>query len=309
MVNYFILGSEGFLGISVKEALSKTKGVKIVSADISLCKKNIRSENFYCVDIRDTKKIVSVCEKEKIKVIINCAGIFSDTSVKELYEINYFASRALLNALIGRKYTIVLLGSAAEYGKTFNKKITEDFPLTPISEYGTSKACQSFFVKQFCYRNLFPNTIIARPFTMIGPNMKNNLFFGSVAMQIAAIKHNRNAPIVEVGSLNAYRDIVPVNMVAESLIALSKSGKHGEVYNICSGIPIKVRSILERMIQYSERKIQIKISPARFKENEIAWSIGSNKKISAITGIHFNKRELHKYIASALQWYYFHPTE
>lgn len=304
-MKYLIIGSEGFLGKALSSVLSASGGDVLLKVDLALEDKKGEREKQYKIDLKDTLKLVSLCKTQKPDVIFNLAGIFNSTSPVELLTANCFAPVAFLKASDGLDFKLILIGSAAEYGVTKQgKKISEDFPLNPISDYGISKACQTFMAMSFAKKHKSPAVIIARLFNMIGPGMQRNLFLGNFAKQIADIEKGlTSSPVIKTGNLESYRDLLSVKMAAECLKALASHGEHGEIYNICSSRPVKIGDALQQLLRLTRKKISFEIVPGKFKANDIPWSVGENSKLSKFQKISFAQDELKAAIKETLDWY------
>ncbi|MDD5560595.1 MAG: NAD-dependent epimerase/dehydratase family protein [Candidatus Omnitrophica bacterium] len=302
-MKYLIIGSEGFLGKALSRVLSSSQGDILLKADLALEDKKAKNE--YQIDLKDTSKLVSLCETERPDVIFNLAGIFNSPSPVELFTANCFAPVAFLEAAAGLNCKLILIGSAAEYGATRKgKKISEDFALNPLSDYGISKACQSFMAMRFAKSNKSPQVVIARLFNMIGSGMHSSLFLGGFARQVVDIEKGLvSSSVIKTGNLESYRDLLPVKAVAECLKELAIYGEHAEVYNICSSRPVKIGDVLQQLLKLARKKISFEVDPAKFKANDIPWSVGENKKISRFKKIDFTDVQLKAAIRETLDWY------
>ncbi|MBD3272021.1 MAG: NAD-dependent epimerase/dehydratase family protein [Elusimicrobia bacterium] len=303
-MRYAVIGSEGFIGSSVCRILSSRRSTTFFKIDRIMPKKDGACAGRYRIDIRDTGAVASLCKKRNIDVVLNLSGIFNAPHTEDLFEMNSFAPVRLLEALQGYRSTVVLVGSAAEYGIHKQKnRISEQTSLNPVSDYGVSKACQTFMALRFAGRFKLPKIIIARPFNVVGPGMPEHLFLGSFARQLSRIEKGLQEPVITAGNLTSFRDIIPVDQLALALVEIPWKGRHGHVYNVCSGIPVKIRSVLEDLIKRSTKKITINISQKRFKKYDIPWSVGSNSKINKILRIRTTKKDLSNAVTETLEYY------
>ena len=151
--------------------------------------------------------------------------------------------------------------------------------------------------------NSLPEVIVARPFNILGPGMSEKLFLGSFASQIAKIEKGLLPPVLKVGNLKSIRDFLSVEHVASSLLVLADKGLSGQVYNICSGYPMKIKDILDILIKYSKVKIEVMVDKSRTKNKDVSWNVGDNTKISGLEKICFSKEGIMKTVESTLNWY------
>ena len=304
-MKYLIIGSEGFLGKALCELLCHIPKAEIIKVDRTLPEEDSISIARLKIDlISDIHKLVSLCKKEKPSVIFNLAGTFSASSMQKMFELNCFAPIRFLEAVANQKFKVILVGSAAEYGITDRgKKASEDFALRPISDYGISKACQTFMALRFAIQKKFPNVVIARSFNIIGPGISGHLFFGAFAKQIVEIENSIKPPIMRVGNLYSYRDILPVEKVVDCLKVLADYGRHGEVYNVCSGRPVQIAAILRKLLKLSKDKIEIQADRNKCKAIDIPWSVGDNAKISQFINLTLNDNDLNFCVEQTLNWF------
>ena len=55
-------------------------------------------------------------------------------------------------------------------------------------------------------------------------------------------------------------------------------GAPGEIYNVCSGVPRSIRSVLDDLIRESGKKLFVEIDRALFKERDIDSIYGDRTK-------------------------------
>lgn len=303
-MRYLVMGSEGFLGRALCAYLEGFPGAELIRADKAVVKKRDAGANCHRIMLEETDKLLSLCDAEKPDVVFNLAGSFNVPSTEDLFKVHSFAPAAFLKAAAGRKFKVVLIGSAAEYGIIKRgSKVCEDAPLNPVTDYGISKACQTFIALRCAGRNRFPEIVIARPFNIIGPGVHERLFFGCFTQQIARIEKGLQKEAVKVGNLESYRDILSIDKVAGCLKILAESGAHGEVYNICSSRPVKIGQILDKLLKLARKKISVEVDKKKIKTDDIPWSVGSNKKISCLGGTELEGEDLDLTIKRSLDWF------
>ncbi len=301
---YLILGSEGFIGKALSAELEKEKGSFLIKADSVLPKSNAKNVSCEKIDITQTGPLLKLCENESPDIVFNLAGLNYSDSPEEMLKINCAAPAAFLEASFGQKYRIVLIGSAAEYGNVpSGTRIKEDSALCPISAYGKSKVCQTTALQRLSGKNDCPEIILARPFNIIGPGVNERLFLGAFASQVAKIEKGLQEPVIKVGNMEHYRDLLPIDKVVFCLRALAKSGLHGEAYNICSGKPILIGEILKKLLCFLKIDIKVVTDQARIIQSDIKWSVGDNKKLSELIKPDALDYDLDKVLEETLAWY------
>jgi GDP-4-dehydro-6-deoxy-D-mannose reductase len=192
----------------------------------------------------------------------------------------------LLKALVDLKSSsrVVLPGSAAEYGKVpvDQLPVREEFQGKPLSAYGLAKESQTRLAKEYSRRGL--DVVTARIFNIVGKDAPEHTLIGSFLSKIRAACDASQDRTVTVGDLDIKRDFVDMEDVCHALTMLAQSGKSGEVYNVCSGYSVTLRSVLQQMIRASGTSIQIVSDSPLIAKNPVSDIYGSIKKTRAATG-------------------------
>ena len=90
----------------------------------------------------------------------------------------------------------------------------------------------------------------------------------------------RRAEKIELGNLEVSRDFSDVRDVVAAYVALLESNIRSEVFNICSGRAVALRSVLNTVAHLSEHTLQVEVSPAFIRANEIPVLRGSYDKLA-----------------------------
>jgi GDP-4-dehydro-6-deoxy-D-mannose reductase len=140
------------------------------------------------------------------------------------------------------------MGSAAESGAvtSADNPISESQPINPVSVYGLTKSLQTQLASY--YAQLGVNVSVCRIFNLNGPGISESLFIGRLQKEIQEVLGGRKHHI-ELGSLNATRDYINVEQAAQQIIDIAIMGRAGEVYNVASGVPIKISEVLEQYLK------------------------------------------------------------
>jgi len=159
----------------------------------------------------------------------------------------------------------------------------EDRLPRPTNPYGVSKVAQEALALQY-RRSHGLDVVVARPFNHIGPRQLMNSVANQFAQQVAEIEAGRREPVIKVGNMTAARDFTDVRDVARAYYALMQLGEAGEVYNICSGQPRNVQSLLDALLALARIKITVEVDPEKLRPADTPVSYGSNEKLRATTG-------------------------
>lgn len=202
-------------------------------------------------------------------------------------EVNIHMQVNLLSAMveIGLPARILVIGSEAEYGavRAEDIPIDEDTPLRPTSPYGVSKVAQDMLGLQYFLSHKVA-AIRARPFPHIGPRQRPDFVAADFARQIAEAEAGVRDPVVRVGNLAAARDYTDVRDVARAYWLLVQRGEAGEVYNVGSGTPRTVQSLLDGLVAASAIPIRVEVDAARFRPIDMPLTVSDPARLKAATG-------------------------
>ena len=181
---------------------------------------------------------------------------------------------------------ILSIGSSEEYGEVSEKELplTEQNPLRPLSPYAVARVSQEMLSK--IYADGFGlNIIMTRSFNHIGPGQRDNFVISSFAKKLVAFtKAPSGNNTIKTGNLSIIRDFLDVRDVVKAYFLLLKSGRKGEVYNICSGNGIVLKDIILKMSEILKININIELDPKLVRPNDNKQIIGSYNKIHTELG-------------------------
>jgi GDP-4-dehydro-6-deoxy-D-mannose reductase len=89
---------------------------------------------------------------------------------------------------------------------------------------------------------------------------------------------------MQVGFLDGQRDFTDVRDVVRGYRLLVERGQAGDVYNLGSGIPRSVRSILDDLLELTTVRPVVEVDPSMFRPVEIPVMYADCSKIYAATG-------------------------
>ena len=225
--------------------------------------------------------VLDLIYKIKPDYIVNFIGLFGNRQYSELMQSNVDISRNILNAVVELllvKTRLLFIGSAAEYGTAYENPVSEDSPAMPINLYGLSKKIQTDLIL-FYHRVHQVQAVIARTFNLTGDGISAALSIGHFRKQIDAAL---DGDTIKVGNLNSERDFLEVTDAVALYLDLLCYGKVGEVYNVCSGVPIRLADVLSEMIQSSGKSLIVEVSPQLLQVNDISQIYGSRLKLDGL---------------------------
>ncbi len=129
------------------------------------------------------------------------------------------------------------------------------------------------------------NLIVARPFNHTGPGQNINFAAPAFAKQVADIEAGKQEPTIVTGNLSAERDFTDVRDIVAGYAMLMDRGEPCEIYHLCSGIPRKIKEILDILLGLSKSEnIRHEYDPSRMRPSENSIVYGSFEKIARTIG-------------------------
>ena len=176
---------------------------------------------------------------------------------------------------------VLIPGSALVY-RPGRGALAEDAEIGPVSPYGLSKLAQEMLAARYAAAGL--GVIRTRSFTHIGPGQDASYAASSFARQIAGIEAGRAEPALQVGNLDARRDLLDVRDTVRAYRALMANGAPGAVYNVCSGAAHPMREVLEGLVSLTRVPIEVRVDPARLRPSDYPVLCGDRTRITADVG-------------------------
>lgn len=241
------------------------------------------------LDIADLDSIAALIREIEPDVVFHLAAIVDtvDTpSVVELYRVNTIGTAAVTEAIkqAAPRARLVFTSSAFVYGHTApdEQPIVEGLPERALTPYGASKVAAEAIVDQ--YARSGGDAVIARAFQHSGPGHVGPYALADWGQQIAEIAAGLREPRVVVGNVEVERDYLDVRDVASAYIALAESGVSGEKYNVSSGEPVAMRTLLESLIAEFAVEVEIETDPSRMRKVDQQQFYGDPTKLIDATG-------------------------
>jgi GDP-4-dehydro-6-deoxy-D-mannose reductase len=296
-VRVLITGITGFVGpylaahIAETEPTAEIWGLKwgeLAGDAAELLGARIRLIEGDVTDSASLKGVLGECRPEAVIHLAAASSVArSWSNVARALSINAVGTARLLEAICetGRRPVTVVASSAEVYGRVSSTDgpVREDAPLAPVSPYGTSKVAQDLLAAQYAAAYGLP-VVRLRPFHLTGPRRPAHFVGSSFAEQIARIEGGFLPPVLEVGNLDAVRDITDVRDAARAYWLAITQGAPGEVYNLCSGRELRIAELVERLFELSHERIEVRVDPGRLRTDDIPWLVGDHTRLSEATG-------------------------
>ena len=240
------------------------------------------------VDLLDRDRVRAAIRDLRPAQIYHCAGVphvaesWRDTA--QPLEGNVLATAHLFDALRRERIRsrVLVPGSATVYAPSASP-ISETDPIAPASPYAISKLAQ----EQLALRAIQEDgldIVVTRSFNHTGPRQTPAFVAPSMARQIALIERGQREPVIEVGNLDAQRDVTDVRDVVRAYAGLMQSGETGVIYNVASGVARPIRSILDALVSRSKVPVRIEVDQARMRPNDVPVVVGDATRLERATG-------------------------
>jgi len=288
-----ITGCAGFAGSHLAEYLldQSEEVIALVSPNEDL--ENIRQIEKHLqisrADLRDFDCLLEVLKSSRPQRIYHLAAFSSPSESFEspdlTYQVNFTGTLNLLSAWlrVGMNCRFLLVSSSQVYGRVPPEKLPmrEGMELRPVNPYAGSKAAAEILALQFFHSYGLP-IVRVRPFNHTGPRQSSNFVCSKFARQAAEIDLGLRPPTIVAGNLQAIRDFSDVRDVVRGYHDLLEGGMPGEVYQLCSGHPVSIESILQMVISFTSKPVQTSLDQSLMRDQEAAevWGDCSKAKLA-----------------------------
>jgi len=267
-----VTGASGFLGQFICRELAG-RNVEVVTLSRSTGQGVARS--ILLPEPLTRARLTGILDKVRPDTVYHLAGTSRSDNLDLLYRTNVLYAAELLEAALGGncRPTVVLVGSAAEYGRPIrpNFIVRESDCCSPTSAYGISKLAQTHHGIGAAIRGL--PVVVARLFNPIGAGSTQSNALGNFVAQIAAM--GSRGGILKTGPLAAIRDFIDVADAARTLVELANRPEAtGQVINLCTGVGTRLQSLVDRLIALAAIPLVHEIDDQRHGTSDIDAVIG-----------------------------------
>ena len=277
MKNLLVTGQSGFVGRHLQQLLASSSCLNLIpNGQLELCKPASLDET-----------LQPICPD----AIIHLAG---QTFVPEAFrdpqrtlEVNLIGTLNLLQALKRRGFsgTFLYVSSGDIYGQVADDSlpISESLAPQPRNPYAVSKVAAELLCLQWSYVEPW-RIMVARPFNHIGTGQSEAFVIPSMACQLTRVRQGLQPARLEVGDVDVTRDFLDVRDVLQAYLALLERGRSGEIYNVCSGIELRVRDMITQMAELAGVDVELVQDAARMRRAEQRRVVGCADKLQQETG-------------------------
>ncbi|MDD2914295.1 MAG: NAD-dependent epimerase/dehydratase family protein [Gallionella sp.] len=232
-------------------------------------------------DLTDAQAVATEVAAAAPDYVVHLAAISSITHSDEeaFYRVNLFGTQNLLKALAALRNPprrVLLVSSSNVYGNVLVSPIDETTCPLPVNHYAISKFAMERLADMFADRLAL---VIVRPFNYTGVGHDARFVIPKL------IDHfSRRSASVELGNLDVEREFNDVRTVCEAYLRLLQLGQNGQIYNVCSGRPVSLNSVIDILKRITGHALQISVHPDFVRTNEVHRLCGSTAKLEACIG-------------------------
>jgi UDP-glucose 4-epimerase len=267
-----ILGASGFIGKVIYNFLESNKYNVITFG------RSIDSDFF--LDLNNPESIRSAITISRPNILIHIASPSVQGIYRNSNKLNTDWAEKIMSAeIIGSSILfkeckdigvekIIYLSSAAIYGQNKNNlPFNEDMLPNPNTLYGAIKLS----VEQIGI-TLFPNLISLRLFQVFGIGDSPNRL-------VPFILNSKENDQIDLTPCTQISDLIYVNDVAECVAELIKSNIKNGIFNLGTGIPIKLKDVVKEILKIKKSRITPNFNAKIFTGTEVMYSYADMNKM------------------------------
>lgn len=281
-----ITGAGGFSARHLTKRLRAAGKSRICGIGRAASVINGHLDSYAACDLRDKNSVAKAIRELRPTRVFHLAGQ-AKGEPGDLYSINVVGTVLLIEAL--QEYCpeveMLLIGSAAEYGSVdpLHLPIKEDQPCRPDGPYGISKHAMTM-IGIDCFKRRGMKIVVARPFNIIGPGISEDFLVGALLKRIRLSIESGNGAPVKVGNIDTERDFISVEDTVDAYISMMSGGFWGEVFNVCSGVPVSVGTVMDMLAAIAGVPIRFEVDTSLVRPQDVRVSYGSHQKATQSFG-------------------------
>jgi nucleoside-diphosphate-sugar epimerase len=275
-----ITGAGGFVGAAVAKAAvaSGSEVIALVRNDMSRLAAIADRISLHRVDLADGPAVADLLLSVRPDIVIHSAweGVGGALRSGDIQFDNIRTTTALADAAIAagaRKF--VGIGSQAEYGRYDRRIVESDLP-QPTMLYGAAKLAACHLAAQRC-REAGLSFAWLRLFSVYGPGDNSNWLIPSAAASLVRGK----APSCTEGTQKW--DYLHIDDVADGVLAAATREAATGVFNLSSGDPVAVRTIVEILRDIAAPGLELTFGAIPFGPDQIMHLEGDNARLREAT--------------------------
>ena len=269
-----VVGGTGFIGRAVCKA-GEELGMEVTSLSVNASHIPKGSITYLYADVSDLQRLKAVLNGHSFDYVVNCGGYIDHRLFRsggcEVLRNHFLGLQNLVRVVQSMPLKKFLhIGSSDEYGLAIAPQ-SESLREAPNSPYSASKVAATHFLQMLSRTDEFP-AVVLRIFLAYGPGQGSDRFLPQV---IRGCLNDIEFP-VSVGM--QLRDFCYIDDVVDGIYrAMFSENSNGKVLNLASGVPVSVRTVIE--------KIQNMTGGGRPNFGQLAYRPNENMELWADTAL------------------------
>ncbi len=271
-----VTGATGFIGRHVAAELAKYDVEVVYVAHHQSDRPNVSRGRWVNVDLHNPpQNVFEILREPDVVIHLAWEGLPNYKSFHH-FESELPGQYAFIKQLVteGLK-SIVAVGTCFEYGMQ-SGALSEDMETRPANPYALAK---DTLHKQLQYlKSAYNfNLIWPRLFYMYGEGQAESSLLSQLCKAVTL-----GETVFNMSSGEQLRDYLPVSVVAKELVLLSLIDQDMGPINICSGVPISVRNLVEQWIHKNQWNIELNLGYYPYPDYEPFAFWGDKRKMTAL---------------------------
>jgi len=170
---------------------------------------------------------------------------------------------------------VAVVGTCFEYGMQLGE-LSENLETRPNNPYGYAKDALRKHLQFLQDENNF-NLIWMRLFYMYGDDQPDNTLYSQLRLAVS-----RGEVMFNMSGGEQLRDYLHIDEVVQKIVELACMKKDIGVINVCSGVPISVRRLVEQWIKGNEWDIKLNLGYYPYPDYEPMAFWGEREKMNTL---------------------------
>jgi nucleoside-diphosphate-sugar epimerase len=275
-----ITGATGFIGNYVVEEVLK-RGHMVIATGTSESKaaekKWFNNVTFlpYTFSVTESRNLFHFFQEPDLVIHLSWKGL---PNYNQLFHINshLFEQLSFIDNLVnGGLKNLTITGTCFEYGMQ-SGALHEELQTQPANAYALAKDSLRKFIEVLHKQKQF-NFKWVRLFYMYGAGQSPNSLISLLDKAI-----NQGLQAFNMSGGEQLRDYLHVEEVARIIVSIALQQNTEGIINCCSGLPVSVRSLVEKYIKEKNAKIELNLGYYPYPEYEPMAFWGDNTKLKKI---------------------------
>ena len=270
--SFLVSGSQGFIGSHlIEQLLSKSKVIGVNSVldkrrkHYHPLKKNIL--NIKLSDIpHDFSKVIHLAAMTDVN--------YCSMHPQQCIMTNVMGTKKILDLALKKDADFLYVSTSHVYGKPKRLPVSENDPLYPSSVYAASKLLGEAMAESYA-KSYGMNVNIVRLFSVYGPKSPPFLVTSKICSQIETKR-------IRLGNISSKRDFIFIKDAIDAIKIVLRKSKGFNVFNVGTGKSTSIKTICEKLIKISGKRVPLEIDDALLRQNDVPDIFSNNKKLKKL---------------------------